>query len=209
VSTTMPFVHMGLLMTGVLLMLSGAAGESGERLMSLLPCGSLDRSLHLRYGWEYVLRCQLFVPQGHTLVVDAGVTVTALPSSDSAPAIIVEQGGTVDMRGTAALPITFTSLDPFAAKEAKVVTDTRSHIDDGIEYGRRGKWGGIILLGRAPANVAGGVAQVEGLGWQHGGRGFYGGTDPRDERAPESCGTCAFGTPATCAKPTTRSMVSH
>ena len=39
----------------------------------------------------------------------------------------------------------------------------------------RGTWGGLIILGRAPISVTGGVANVEGVEGKP-----YGGNDPED-----------------------------
>ena len=101
----------------------------------------------------YVLRGAVFVRQGATLTITAGTRV--IGESGSVGTLIVERGGRLNAIGTAAAPIVFTSDQPVGQRG-------------------RGDWGGIIINGRAPVNLAGG----EGVG--EGDTGVYGGADPND-----------------------------
>ena len=98
----------------------------------------------------------------------------------NAPAIVIQRGGTIYALGTAEQPITFTAIDGHTASTSLVSTDSR--VSTEIVTGRRGKWGGLVLLGRAPVNAPGGTSAVEGLrGPHHGGSDpGYGGNNPHD-----------------------------
>lgn len=101
----------------------------------------------------YVLRGAVFVRQGATLNIQAGTTVVG--ESGSVGTLIVERGGRLNAIGTREQPIVFTSDQPAGSRN-------------------RGDWGGLIINGRAPVNLEG------GLGTGEGDTGVYGGTDPND-----------------------------
>ncbi len=107
--------------------------------------------------WEsrfyYVLRGAVFVTQGATLTVQPGTTVVGELATTGT--LVVERGGRLVAVGTPASPIVFTSDQPIGERA-------------------RGDWGGLILNGRAPVNIPGGV----GLG--EGDTGAYGGSEPDD-----------------------------
>lgn len=93
--------------------------------------GNLTTQLRLENnasGSEYILKGPLFVKDGATLTIDAGVTVKAVAGGTDVY-ILVEKGGKIIANGTAASPIKFTSnaINPSP-----------------------GNWGGIILNGKAP-----------------------------------------------------------
>ena len=163
--------------TIALLLLTAAPTALSVRL---LPCGLLTKDLVLTASEEYILACQLFVGPASVLNISAGVTVMALPTAGNAPAIVVERGGMIYALGTAAKPITLTAIDGYTASSALVSTDSRTSAE--LVTGRRGKWGGLVLLGRAPVNAPGGTSIVEGLRVpNHGGSDAgYGGSDPHD-----------------------------
>jgi hypothetical protein len=101
----------------------------------------------------YVLRGAVFVRDGATLNIQAGTRI--IGESGSVGTLVIDRGGRIMAIGTAQAPIVFTS-------------------DQAIGTRNRGDWGGIIINGRAPVNLAGG----EGAG--EGDTGIYGGTDPND-----------------------------
>src|SRR5690606_16627516 len=101
-----------------------------------------------------VLRGAVFVRDGGTLNIQAGTRV--IGESGSVGTLIVERGGRLNALGTREQPIVFTSDQPVGARA-------------------RGDWGGLIINGRAPVNLAGG----EGVG--EGDTGIYGGSDPNDD----------------------------
>jgi hypothetical protein len=101
----------------------------------------------------WVLRGAVFVEDGSTLNIQAGTTVVG--EAGSIGTLIVLRGGKLSAIGTRAQPIVFTS-------------------DQAPGTRARGDWGGIILNGRAPVNLAGGEGEGEAN------TGIYGGTDPND-----------------------------
>ena len=163
----------------LLLLLAAALPQSFA--VRLLPCGVLlEKEYVLTTQEEYILRCQLFIPAGHRLNISAGVTILALGSDGSIPALVIERGGAIYALGTADKPITFTAFDEQTPSSVTVSTD--SQVSTELVVGRRGKWGGVVMLGRAPVNAPGGTSTVEGLhGPLYGGRDSrYGGDDPHD-----------------------------
>ncbi|KOO52977.1 lipoprotein, partial [Chrysochromulina tobinii] len=124
-------------------------------------------------AYKYVLTDQVFVASGKTLTIEPGTTIFASPASLSggAPALIVEKGGRISAPGTSISPITFTAFNPTVSSSSSVSTDSTS-ADTVLET--RGKWGGLILLGSAPTNVAT-TTQIEGITAK-----TYGGTNPTD-----------------------------
>jgi hypothetical protein len=103
-----------------------------------------------------------------TVKVQAGVTLTVLPgatvkgkitsTNGSDSVLIITRDAKLNAPGTAANPIVFTS-DAAAGSRAA------------------GDWGGVVLLGRAPVNVPGGVGSSEGL---PPGEALFGGNEPND-----------------------------
>ena len=95
-----------------------------------------------------------------------------------APAIVIEQGGKIAATGTAAAPITMTTvLSEVALSSSTIVTtDTSSASGGAVALGETGKWGGLIILGRAPTSAASYASNyIEGITGKP-----YGGTDPTD-----------------------------
>lgn len=98
----------------------------------------------------YLLRGIVYVPQTYTLTIPAGTVLRgAAPDADPAGtnmpgSLVIERGGFINARGTAAQPIIFTS-----AKAA----------------GQRnyGDWGGVVLIGRSPVNRPGTTANPRNI----------------------------------------------
>ena len=106
--------------------------------------------------WEakniYVLDGYVFVTGG-TLTIEAGTLV----KGENGSALAITKDAKINAVGTAANPIVFTSNKTPAAP---------------------GDWGGVVLLGRAPINVAGGTNPIEGFATSFGERIVYGGASP-------------------------------
>jgi PKD repeat protein len=96
----------------------------------------------------------LYVTNNAVLTVEPGTVVKGNPS-----ALIITRGAKLVAEGTAEQPIVFTSNKAPGERRA-------------------GDWGGIALLGRAPLNVPGGTATLEG--GCDAALATYGGTDPAD-----------------------------
>lgn len=127
----------------------------------ILPCGNSTQDIHVAGGSTWALRCTLHIMPGHTLSIDAGVTilgyVTDVAEVSVAPVIIVHPGATIVAVGTYEAPITFTSALP------------ERHLP------LRGAWGGLIVCGHAPVNGNNQTLMVEGVN-----RIAYGGSDSTD-----------------------------
>jgi hypothetical protein len=104
-------------------------------------------------NFYYVLRGAVFVRENSTLNIQAGTRV--IGEAGSLGTLVVERGGKLNAIGTREQPIVFTSDQPIGGRG-------------------RGDWGGLIINGRAPVNLAG------GLGTGEGDTGVYGGDDPND-----------------------------
>ena len=100
------------------------------------------------------------------VIVDDGVTLTIQPGTilkgregqgTTASALIVSQGAKINAQGTAALPIIFTSiLDNIEVGE---------FIGTNLTKEDNQKWGGLIILGKAPISATNGDTEttIEGL----------------------------------------------
>jgi|694.fasta_scaffold93380_4 hypothetical protein len=115
--------------------------------------GRLSSPLNLTNDHYYVLRGAVFIDPGGVLNIQAGTTVAG--ELATLGTLVVSPGGRLNALGTASQPVVMTS-------------------DQAIGNRNRGDWGGLIINGRAPLNVPGGIAVGEGD------TGDYGGTDPND-----------------------------
>lgn len=88
------------------------------------------------------------------LTIEAGTLIVGEKSSKGT--LIIQRGSKIIAEGTAAAPIVFTSEKAEGSKAA-------------------GDWGGLVICGLAPINIAGGHAELEG-----GYGGYFGGNDPND-----------------------------
>lgn len=129
--------------------------------------GNITADLHLGNVKRYILGAQIYVTGSHTLTIDAGAhiagkvgdtTIGGVPGG----ALIITKGSKLIAVGTPTKPIVFTS--------ANYGTSTNP---------RSGDWGGIILLGQAPTNVAT-TTTVEGITPPAGVDGTFGGTISAD-----------------------------
>ena len=135
--------------------------------------GSSDnRTVTWAGGTTYVLDGLVFVGPGQTLVIEPGTVVRGRPGSGrNASALIVARGGRIQAEGTATAPIIFTALNDD-------LTSATDLLDGGAP--QSGLWGGLIVLGAAPTNIAVGETVIEGIDANET-RGTYGGTNPADD----------------------------
>jgi hypothetical protein len=116
----------------------------------------------------YILDGFVFVEDGAELWIEAGTVIKGKPGEAAdASALIVARGGKIYANGTPTKPIIFTA-------ESDDVTNPFDLTKDD-----RGMWGGVIILGKAGINVAGGTEQIEGIPVEEP-RGQYGGNDDAD-----------------------------
>jgi len=122
----------------------------------------------------YVLNQKVVVEDGVTLTIQEGTIIKGSPGTGSlASALIVARGGTINAVGTADQPIIFTSSQDNI--EAGETAGTNLDEND------RGLWGGVLILGNAPASFKGDVSevQIEGIPADDT-FGLYGGDDASD-----------------------------
>lgn len=120
--------------------------------------GNITTNTTLTSDKTYILKGIVRVESGATLTIQAGTKIYGENSSQGS--LVVKPGGKIMAEGTAINPIVFTS--EFTKTGA---TRTPTY----------GDWGGIIILGKAPINVPGGTAAIEGPGDS------YGGNDAADD----------------------------
>jgi hypothetical protein len=100
--------------------------------------GTISSDSTLDATIEYLLTGQLLVADGATLTIPAGTVIKAKKGFGSY--ILVEQGGKINVNGTAAAPVTMTSNEASPSS---------------------GDWGGLIINGRAPLTAADEVGKTE------------------------------------------------
>ncbi len=116
----------------------------------------------------YLLNGFVFVEEGATLTIEAGTVIKGKPGQgENASALVITRGARIFANGTATNPIIFTA-------EADDVNDLND-----LPLDARGLWGGVIILGKAVINVAGGEENIEGIPTTET-RAIYGGSDDDD-----------------------------
>lgn len=120
---------------------------------------------------------RVFVTNGATLTIEPGTIIKANAGSGvNASVLIVTRGSKIEAAGTATAPIIFTS----AADNIELGETAGTNLDQND----RGLWGGLIVLGNAPASFDGDAesAQIEGVPTDtDGDKGLYGGSDSADD----------------------------
>ncbi len=115
--------------------------------------GEITGNVSYAYG-NYNLKGVVRVKPGATLTIAAGSVITIDKTASTDNGLIVENGGTINLIGTADQPIVFTEL-------SKVP----------------GSWSGIMIVGDAPINAIGGASTAIS---EDGSNITYGGTDSAD-----------------------------
>ncbi|MGC8758384.1 MAG: hypothetical protein ACP5VC_00365 [Bryobacteraceae bacterium] len=128
--------------------------------------GNIESDRRLTNDKLYRINGTVFVRNGATLTIDPGTVIIGQPGSEPPSVLVVTRNGKIRAEGTRSRPIIMTSALPPGER-------------------KRGDWGGLILLGRAPVNVAGGEFNIEGLPATEDSR--YGGNDPDHD-----CGTLRY-----------------
>jgi hypothetical protein len=102
----------------------------------------------------YRLNSFVRVQEGGKLTIQAGTIIFG--DTETKGTLVVQRGGQIFAEGTASQPIIFTSEKAPGLRQP-------------------GDWGGVVMCGKAPNNVPGGTAELEG-----GYGAFHGGTDAND-----------------------------
>jgi hypothetical protein len=93
----------------------------------------------------YLISGQIYVKNNAILTIEAGtIVLVEKTGNNDGYGLIVTKGSKLNAIGTALNPIVFTSDQPLGSRES-------------------GDWGGIVLLGKASTNAAGGFANIEGI----------------------------------------------
>lgn len=126
--------------------------------------GDISSDRTFSAGKKYLLKGFVYVKSGATLKIEPGAIIMGDKATKGT--LIIARGGKIDAQGTANNPIIFTSAVAAGAR-------------------REGDWGGVIMLGKAPINPAGGEAKIEGgltptAGGDEKSYIYYGGTDAND-----------------------------
>lgn len=127
----------------------------------------VNGSIEVNTTWTadniYELAGRVIVMSGATLTIEAGTVIKGREGQGvSASALMVARGGKLNAVGTAEKPIIMTS------------------VLDGLTESDRGKWGGLVILGKAPISYSGATeAQIEGVPSGEP-LGLYGGDVPDD-----------------------------
>lgn len=110
---------------------------SGKSLDTLQ--GAITGNLTLNPNKNYYLKGQVYVKNNATLTIPAGITVYAQvnPERSEKSALIITAGSKININGTAASPVVFTSSSSTP---------------------QPGDWGALVLLGKAPTNSGTGYA---------------------------------------------------
>lgn len=103
--------------------------------------GDISSNRTLTADKKYLLKGFVYVTEGVTLTVEPGTVIMGEKSSKGT--LVITRGGKLMAEGTVSKPIVFTSQQAAGAR-------------------REGDWGGIIILGKAKINPAGGEAKIEG-----------------------------------------------
>ncbi|MFN0037512.1 MAG: T9SS type A sorting domain-containing protein [Saprospiraceae bacterium] len=138
-------------MKKILLLIAFLAAFAGGANAQIIVSGDLTSNTTWTKNNTYLLQGFVYVKDSATLTIEAGTVIKG--DKNSKGTLIITRGANIIAEGTPSEPIVFTS------NEASPTY---------------GDWGGIILLGKAPANcttclIEGGVTD-----------GAYGGNDPND-----------------------------
>ena len=122
----------------------------------------------------YELKGKVVVDNGATLTIEAGTIIKGQEGSGTnASALIIARGAKIIAEGTETNPIIFTSVLDNIQKGELLGTN--------LDEGDNGKWGGLIILGKAPISAGDGdtETQIEGVPATEA-YGTFGGNQPND-----------------------------
>ncbi|MEO9806289.1 MAG: hypothetical protein ABJF04_23720 [Reichenbachiella sp.] len=136
--------------------------------------GVIEENMTLTADEIWTITGRVIVSDGITLTIEPGTIIKgAQGEGTNASVLMIARGGKIDAQGTADKPIIMTTaLDDIAIGQLQGTTLGAP--------GDKGKWGGLVVLGKAPISVDGATeAQIEGVPATET-LGLYGGTDATD-----------------------------
>jgi len=157
-----------------------AKGDAGSRVRSSAedaPVVDVTANIDTDTEWTkdnvYMLKARVTVLDGVTLTIQAGTVIKgdASLSGANAAVLMIAKGGKLMAEGTATEPIIMTSsADDIQPGE---LAGTELDKDD------KGRWGGLVILGKAPVSAKTDDPQIEGVDATDT-NGQYGGDDAAD-----------------------------
>jgi hypothetical protein len=129
-----------------------AVGARTEVMVSSLPGytaisgtygGELTSGATFTCDKTYILDKKIYIPSGQTLTIAPGTLIKGatnpIANPEQATALVIERGGKIIASGTESCPIVFTAqADP---------------MDGTYAISNTGKWGGVVILGKASNNL--------------------------------------------------------
>ena len=149
-------------------------GNGGEECPVIAVTGAITSDTTWTSDNIYQLNQKVVVSDGVTLTINPGTIIKGSPGTGSlASALIVARGGILNAQGTADQPIIFTTTEDNITCGQTAGTN--------LDENDRGRWGGLIVLGKAPCSFSGDIleAQIEGIPADDT-FGLYGGNEPTD-----------------------------
>jgi hypothetical protein len=103
--------------------------------------GDLTSGAALTCANNYILDVKIYVPSGQTLTIQPGTVIKGMLKAVPAEsvALVVSRGGKIIASGTESCPIVFTAQ--------------ADGMNGNYSLSNMGKWGGLVLLGRATNNL--------------------------------------------------------
>ena len=142
---------------------------------NIVVSGALTENTTWTADQIYELANKVVVGEGVTLTIAPGTIIKGRTGAGSlATALIVARGGKIIAEGTATNPIIFTSVEDNI--EVGQLAGTNLTEED------KDKWGGLIILGKAPISAENGdtETQIEGIPPEDS-FGLFGGSDANDD----------------------------
>lgn len=131
--------------------------------------------LNLTNDRIYILSGRVVVAAGQTLTIAPGTIIKGDEGTGSlAAALVVPRGAKINAVGTASQPIIFTSIQDNI--------EVGQTMGDNLDENDVALWGGLLILGNAPASLAGDATENQLEGIPAGDDfGLYGGSNPADD----------------------------
>ncbi len=153
----------------------GGGGNGGEPTSTTVNIsGAITSNATWTNDKIYILNQKVVVEAGATLTIEEGTIIKGSPGTGSlASTLIIARGAKINAVGSESNPIIFTSTSDNIMIGQNAGTN--------LDQNDRGLWGGLIILGKAPASFSGDVSetQIEGIPADDS-FGLYGGNEPGD-----------------------------
>lgn len=153
------------------------ADQIGSRTLADAPVVEVTANIDVDTEWTkdnvYLLKTRVTVLDGKTLTIQAGTVIKGDASLTGANAavLMIAKGGKLMAEGTATEPIIMTSSDDNIQPGALAGTS--------LDQDGKGKWGGLVILGKAPVSAKTENPQIEGVDAEDS-NGQYGGETAAD-----------------------------